>query len=377
MVRVEKIEFSPELVQYQVEWDALLEQSSRPTIFSTFDYVYTSCLHFKEDEEIFFLFMRDERTLELRAIFPLSLDRERVYGIEMKVLAHGITTYCTDVDKPYPVIRDGYEAECWKTFSAWLGKREIRWDVLDFDEFWPGSFLTTQLGTLFPFPKYWTKVSDGPESPIVKLDGDWDAFWMSHKKLRKHTRKLEKQLGENLVYKIMSNPADVEHCLNAYIATELISWKAGQFVSHPQKQRFYHDLFPRLAAAGRLHFGMLYDRDKVVSVEVAYSFGNRVYFAHGTYDPEYSALSPGQINSAWLIQSFHGKHYTVGDYLAGFSSYNNHWAHRIEKSVDIVVRRMGWKNDYLAVRHLARQIKRRLMRGKKQSSNQGTEFSTE
>ena len=148
-------------------------------------------------------------------------------GVEMRILAHGITTSKTDVDKPYPIIRRGCEEACWKEFAAYVRRMGTDWDMLDLDEFWPDSFLVKNLRTLFPGPRYWTKAKAGPESPIVQLDGDWDEFWNGHRKLRKHTRKLERKLGENLVYKITSDPADTEECLNAYIATELISWKAG------------------------------------------------------------------------------------------------------------------------------------------------------
>jgi len=362
MIRIERVELDPELEKFQPEWDALLEKSTKPTVFSTYDFFFTSCSHFKEDEQVFLLFMRDDATRELLAIYPLSLDRERVHGVEIKVLAHGITTYATDIDKPYPIIREGCEEACWTAFRDWLATMEVPWDVLDYDEFLPGSYLTTRLSELFPFPRYWTRISEGPESPIVRLDGDWDTFWMAHRKLRKKTRRLEKVMGDNLVYQIKQDPADVDQCLSDYIATELISWKAGRFVSHPAKQKFYRDLLPKLAAKNRLVFGMLYDRDKVVSIEVAYLFSDRVFFAHGTYDPAYADLSPGTVNSGWLIRFLHGKGYTEGDYLAGFSSYNNPWACRIEQSVDVVVRRMGWKNWYLAGCHLASRLKRRAAR---------------
>ncbi|MBN2161620.1 MAG: GNAT family N-acetyltransferase [Pontiellaceae bacterium] len=365
MLTTERVDFSPALEARRDEWDALLAESSRPTVYSLFDFVYTSCVHFQGDEPIFFLFMRDDANGELSAIFPLSIHRERCDGVEMRLLAHGITTSKTDVDKPYPIIRRGCEEVCWTEFASYVKRMGREWDMLDLDEFWPDSYLVKNLRTLFPGPRYWTRAKAGPESPIVQLDGDWDEFWNGHRKLRKHTRKLERKLGDNLVYKITSDPADAEECLNAYIATEMISWKAGRFVSHPKKQQFYHDLFPKLAAAGRLYFGMLYDRDRVISVEIAYAFGDRVYFAHGTYDPEYRELSPGTINSVWLIRSFHGRGFTEGDYLAGFAGYNNPWACRIEQTKDVVVRRMGWKNQYLALRWLARKLKRKVMVGGK------------
>ena len=46
-----------------------------------------------------------------------------------------------------------------------------------------------------------------------------------------------------------------------------------------------------------------------------------------------------------------------GDYLAGFSDYNKPWAARIEQTANVVVRRMGWKNWYLAGIHLGKKVK--------------------
>ncbi|MDF7824723.1 GNAT family N-acetyltransferase [Pontiellaceae bacterium B12227] len=354
-ITIEKIMFGPELIELKEAWDTLLENSSRPTIFSSFDFIYTSCAHFKEDEEIFFLLFRDAVSNELMAIFPMSLSVEKCYGIKLRTLAYGITTNGTDVDKPYPIIAAAHEAVCWERLRDYLCKEWTQWDMIDFDEFYTGSYLTQHLKKMFPQPVYWTKLSEGPESPIVKLDGDWEEFWMGHRKLRKNSRKLEKKMGDNLVYKITSDPADVEQCLNDYIATELVSWKAGEFVSNPDSQKFYHDLFPKMAAEKRLFFGMMYDREKVMSVEIAYAFKDRIFFAHGTYDPAYKDVSPGTVNSSRLIEFFHGKGYVEGDYLAGFSGYNNPWASRIEKTADIVIRRMNWKNCYLAIRYLAKK----------------------
>lgn len=143
-------------------------------------------------------------------------------------------------------------------------------------------------------------------------------------------------------------------------------------MSDPNNQEFYRELFPKMAAKNRLFFGVMYDQGKVMSVEVAYTFEDRVFFAHGTYDPAYADLSPGTVNSCRLIQFFHGKGFTEGDYLAGFSSYNNPWASRIDKTVNIMIRRMSGKHWYLAARYLVDKILRKLvwMLGKHSGSDQ-------
>ncbi len=358
MIRVEKVDFGPELAGMEPEWEKLLQNSVRPSIFLTFDFVYTSCIHFKGDEQVFFLLFRDADTRELLAIFPLSRWIRKFHGIDLTVISHGITPQASEVDKPRPIIDRNHEVECWNRFRDYFRHEYKAWDVVDFEELIANSYLPNNLAQLFPFPRFWAKAKTGPDSPIIKLDGDWDEFWGKHRKLRKKCRRLERALGENLSYRITNNPADVEQCLKKYIETELGSWKEGEMVAG--NRAFYEELLPRLAKKRQLYFGMMYDGDAVVSIEVAYAFLDQVYFCHGTYSPDYAALSPGAVNSCWFIRYFHGKGFVEGDYLAGFSDYNKPWAYRIEKTANVVVRRMGWKNWCMAGLHLGKKVKTKL-----------------
>ena len=359
-IQVEKRDFGPELVGLEPEWEKLLQHSAHPSIFLTFDFVYTSCIHFKGDEEVFFLLFRDADTRELLAIFPLSRWRRTCHGINLEVISHGITPQTSEVDKPRPIIDRNREAECWMRFRDYFQHECKSWDVIDFEELIASSYLTQNLAQLFSFPRFWTKAKAGPDSPIIKLDGDWEEFWGQHRKLRKKCRHLERALGEKLSYRITNDPSDVERCLKEYIETEISSWKKGEMVAG--NRAFYKELFPRLAEKRQLYFGMMYDGDVVVSIEVAYAFQDQIYFCHGTYSSDYAALSPGAVNSCWFIRYFHGKGFVEGDYLAGFSNYNNPWAHRIEKTANVVIRRMNWKNWCLAGLHLGNKLRIKLKR---------------
>lgn len=355
-ITVEKREFNPELCRdLEPLWDALLACSSRPTIYSTFDYFNIVYQFPRERKKIFLLLFRDISTGDLLAIFPMGLSKQTMCGLEFRVLTHGMTPVELGVDKPYPLIRKDSERDVWTRFRDYIRREYTNWDLLTYEEFTPESDLILRMKKLFSFPRYWTKTTPGPDSPIVRLDGDWEEFWMKHKKLRKKTRQLERKLGANLAYIVTSDPADIQQCLDNYIATELSSWKAGQAVSSEEHYQFYRDLFMSFATKKRIHFGTLYDGASVVSMEVAYTFNDRVFFAHGTYDPAYADLSPGAVNSCWFIRHFHGKGFVEGDYLAGYAHYNNPWACRIDKSVNVIIRKMNWKNWYLAFRHLVKK----------------------
>ncbi|WP_372845223.1 GNAT family N-acetyltransferase [Pontiella sp.] len=355
-IQIERLEHGPHIAALEPEWEALLRDSVRPTLFSSFDYVQTSLRHLKGGGEVFYLLFREAGSGKLLALFPLSLWNQRVHRVALRVVMHALPPPTTEADKPCPIIHRDHEAECWARFADYFRNDFRAWDMMVLDELIATSHLPGNAERLFPFPGYWTRSKPGPDSPIVKLDGEWEDFWNRHRKLRKKCGRLERRI-ENLSYRVTGDPADVEPCLKAYIETEQASWKEGEMVA--RHHRFYEELLPKLAAKGQLWFGMMHDAAKVVSVEVAYAYLDKVYFCHGTFLPEYGEHSPGMVNSCWFVRHFHGKGFSEGDYLAGFADYVNPWAHRLEQTRNVVVRRVGWKTGYLAVWHLFGKLKRR------------------
>ncbi len=366
MIAIEKKGFSPELCHMAPEWDGLLARSSRPTIYSSFDYVYTSCCQFKGDEDIFFLFFREDGSGRLLAVFPVSVRRITIRGVSLRRVGHAITGATTEVDKPYPIIDRDHEASCWQRFGDYLKKEFRAWDLVEYKEFWVGSSFLQHANRLFPRPRYWVKTGKGPESPIFTLSGEWEDFWNAHKKVRDKLRRIEKQLGDRLSLVVTSDSRDVDRCLDAYIATEQASMKAEEGHMRPEKERFYRELFPKLAAKDQLYFAMLYDGDQVIAVHISYVFGDRVYFALCTFNPEYSKLSPGLVLHFRFIEYFYGKGFAEGDFLAGYAHYLSPWASHSEQSANVLVRKVGWKNGLVALRNLAGKMHKRFEPSKKQ-----------
>ncbi len=360
---MERLDTASGLHQLEDEWNELLLRSSRPTIYSSFDYVCASQRHFKKNEKVFFLLFRDGPAGRLLAIFPLSIWNERCRGITLRTVKHGITTKYTDVDKPYPIIDRDHEEVCWTWFCDYFRREFREWDVILYDELMLGSYLNLGLNRLFRLPFFWVKAKPGPDSSIVRLDGEWEEFLAAHPNMRAKNRRMEKRIGNGFSYVVTSDPDAVERCLNEYAATERAGWKAGMGITREHGLQFYQDLLPRLAAKGQLYFGTMYDSDTVISTEISYVFMDRVYFALGTYNPEYSKLSPGTVSTSRFLEFFFATGYEEGDFLAGFAHYLNPWSSHIEKTTNITIRRMGWKIGYLAVLHFLGKAKSVLKRG--------------
>jgi hypothetical protein len=144
--------------------------------------------------------------------------------------------------------------------------------------------------------------------------------------------------------------------------TEMAGWKANLGVSEKQNRLIYANLLPKLAEKNQAYFGILYDGDRVVSIELSYVYLNTVYFAHGTYHPDYAHLSPGSVSTSKFIEYFHGKGYQDGDFLAGFAFYVNSWSERLEPTQDIEIFKVNRVFFYYAACSLLLKIKKKLLK---------------
>ncbi|MDZ8118706.1 GNAT family N-acetyltransferase [Pontiella agarivorans] len=354
-IYVEKRNHDASVAGLEQAWDQLLEESVRPTIFASFDYVQTSIRHLNRGEQIFYLLMRAEKNDgRLLAVFPLCIRPRKEHGVSLRVVMHALPPQTTEVDKPCPVIHKDHEADCWMAFADFMKSEFKAWDIIDLEELVAGSFFPEHVKDLFSLSSALPRVKKGPDSPIVDLSVSWEDFWSHHRKLRKKCGRLERRI-EHLRHEITNDSKDIIRCLENYIEVEKISWKEGEMVAYHRE--FYADLLPRLAEKGRVWFSTLYDGEVLVSVEMAYTYLNQVYFCHGTYAPDYAVHSPGMVNSCWFIRHFTGHAYAEGDYLAGFASYVDPWAYRQEHTREVVVYRTGWKLGALFLFHAARKAK--------------------
>ena len=366
---IQKLSFAEVDNDLCLEWDQLIPKSIRPSLYATYDYIRLSIKHFNTDkvETTFVLIMRDTRTKELRAIFPLSVGLRRCYKRNVRVLEHIITTHYSDVDKPYPIIDKRFESICWRYFGDYIDREFTQWDWLEYAELIKESQLNSLVKKLFSLPKYFVTQSKGPDSPIVDLSGNWLEFWEAHRNLRKKNRRVEKQFGEGYRYQIFAREHEMQSCLSDYIAVEELSWKAGKGLSDPCGKAFYQELLPLLAKQEKAYFGILYEGETPVSVELSFTYLNTVYFAQGTYHPDYGHLSPGSVSTSKFIQYFIDKGYKDGDFLAGFAHYINAWAKEIYSTHDTVVYKINTIFCYYIFLRFYEKIKEKIkiIRGRK------------
>lgn len=356
-----KLDSISEIEQLRDEWEELLPLSTQPSIYATFDYLALSIKHFCDgNDKVFFLILRERQVGTLIAIFPLSIRERSCYAKKVRVLQHAITTYDSDVDKPYPIIHYKYENQSWLLFKKYIDNELDGWDWLEYVELIQVSAFNHDFKRLFRLPKYYSRQSHGPKSPIVDLSKSWDSFQVKHRNMRKKLKRVTRLLGDRYRYQVYHEEADMKYALRCYIDTEKESWKRDNGVSAVQNQVFYYDLLPRMALENKAYIGILFDDKIPISVEIAYVYQNKVYMALGTYRTNYSALSPGTVSTSLFLKFFFDKGYSSADFLAGFADYINPLADRVEPTMNTVVFKVNGLFFYYVFRRLVLKCPYRL-----------------
>jgi hypothetical protein len=340
-LELSKIDNFKQLASLENEWCELHSRCSYPSIFNSFDYLYSACVHFQvRQEELYILLVRNLDTNKLVAIFPFCLTNFHWHRIKFNVI---IYAGLNEADKPYPIIDGQFEEAAWKIAIAHIKKDSNKWNFLELVEIQEGLNALEILIREFKMIKFHKKVRNDVESPIFELNISWLEFWDKHKKMRKRIRKMESDFPQNMEFKVYTDIEELDYCMRNYIELESRSWKAAKKIgvsSSVKKLKFYSDFFKRLSSHNQLFFGFLYVDEKLVSAEIAYTQNTNVYFSHGVFDKVYAKYSPGMVSTSLFLKYFIESEYKKGDFLGGFAHYVNPWASQLIKSNNITIYRL-------------------------------------
>jgi hypothetical protein len=332
-----------ELASIKDDWNALLDQSVYPTIYMRYEYIELGLRHLSGlDDELFIIGIRDQATRSLIAIYPMKLKRLKRYSINLRILEYAITR---EADKPYPIIKDGWESRVWPAFCSFVSRMTAKWDIMEFMEAPDNTRLHDEIRDSFPRSKHIMQIGARKESHLVDLNRSWSLVWNEHAHMRRLCRKFARDFGDAFTYDITDCLNDPDSGLDTYIGLETRSWKRGRIgiSKHGDITEFYRCLFRDLCPLGFVKFGFLYLNGLAIAGEIAYIYNNKVYFAHGSFDDDYRKYSPGLVSKALFLKSFHGKKYRTGDYLAGYAGYLKNWSTETIYCQDVRVLRRCFK----------------------------------
>jgi len=340
-IKIQCLEKPQDLINFQATWNELHKNCTAPSIYNGYDFIFESInVFFSHDVKLKIYILSDINSNQILAIYPLQRITTLWYFLKINTYEY---TALDEIDKPYPLIRQGHLKSCWNAFLQHL-KQNVpdchHLQLIEIPQTYPEIEL---LPKICEEQDFIYRINPDKQGPIINLDGEWNDYWAQHKKMRKKQHAILNKFKDRITFIIHNK--DWEWCLEQYIKLEQKSWKNGKvgLSTNAQTIMFYQHLFKRLHQSNRLYFGFLVIDNNLISAEIAYTLNDKVYFCHGCYDQSYKKHSPGMVSTSLFIKHFYGKNFKFGDFLCGYAGYLNNWANIIIKTDTIEIYNKGIK----------------------------------
>lgn len=308
-------------------WNKLALSMNLPSIFCTWEWIYTWWEHFGGDYEPVILFVYKDAVLA--GILPLAYHKTRNGILNSLKLS-----YCGSREL-YPdhldIICSKEDAnDCLDAVFEFLISEYKEWDVLDISLLSEGSNISSYLNKKdFYFS---TNVRQTSAAPFITLSGSFDDYintFDSKKRynLRKKQRRLYEQGFKYTAYSSISQGKDGLRAL-----FELHEKRAGKknILSTFQGEdmfEFHNTFSQRINKNDRLWLKSIRNEEKTISAFYGFAFGGHLFYYQLGIDPECESYSPGTVLFYEVIKEAFSKGLKEFDFLRGNEEYKNRWAH--------------------------------------------------
>jgi CelD/BcsL family acetyltransferase involved in cellulose biosynthesis len=355
MLRVSVVSETADLNALRDEWMDLVEKSSSPTIFDTFEWISTwwdELGRHTHSTKLFVLICRDSSGI-LQGIAPLYLSVELMpFARVLRFLGRGTSDY-HDL-----IAADGSEAVISRCVLKFLLENK-EWDVADLtnlrDEGVLGRFPESDLLSL----KVYTLAQEPCLSINLPPHESGESRWnelLTHynKKMRSHIRYYDRSLDR--VYSVQRQVAATEQEAESYLTTLFFlhqrrwnkKWLPGVFY-RPGVRRFHLRVSSLLLKKGSLRLHALRLDSAIEAVLYCFSFKHTTYYYQGGFEPGLAKRSLGTVLTANAVRQACLDGDGRFDFLRGSEPYKNRWANeppRINKRL-IITHAGYWCSSFI------------------------------
>lgn len=309
-------------------WNSLASSMAVPSVFCTWEWVYTWWEHFGEAYDPLILAVYDGH--ELKGILPLALQKAAAAKSPLK---GRVLSYCSSREL-YPdhldIICAGEDASrCLDAVFGYLADEFNSWDVIDISLLSEGSNLLSyikngQLG-------YQADVKQRSTAPFLRLAGSFEDYNKSFDSKQRYNiksrqKKLRDQFGA--VYERSAPGAASEHLRDLFRLHALRAARKN-IVSTFQGEELlnFHDaLISRLGADDRVWLRLIRTGSgEVIAVLYGFSFRARLFYYQIGIDPEWERYGPGTVLIYEAIKEAYATGHEEFDFLRGNEGYKSSW----------------------------------------------------
>ena len=341
MLGITEINTFDQFKELRDEWDKVLEKSIDNNPFLTWEYLSTYWKHFRKDKKLRILCIEDEN--EIIAIAPLRRSRYSFvgplgYDVIEPLGYRGLTPEGADYTG---LILAKREAECLQLFLNHLVEHDD-WDfiyLMDVPETSINPNLLAKASKAIPLKFVLEK---GAICPYISIPNSMDTFLKELKgKFRKNLRRCMRNLEKDyhrVELKRYDEFGSVEEAMKIYFELHQKRWKPKHMsgVFNTQEVRnFYIDVAKLFADNGWLALYFLTANDEPIATQYCFEYKQKMYYALGGFDPDYSQYSVGNLTLVKVIEKCIEKKIEEYDLLKGGEPYKFDWTEKYRRNLGI------------------------------------------
>lgn len=313
-------------------WDDLHGSMEFPEIFYGWDWTFLSWRHFRKDDELFVLIIRDASRHEIVGIAPFCIHRTRRLGVTVKVveaICAGFSDYCN------VMIRQGvHRGRVVQAVLEFMRAERGQWDVIDLPELCTRDSTTLHILDRAPFYPDWsmrTHVSTG----IAVRDLTQPSVVENSKQIRRIRNKLKSLQEQGL--RLQLGCGDVETRWATFRELHRKAWPAGAFANTAQES-FFNELKSSPGLKGRIELSVAEFDGRPVAMHFGFVDDRKVYFYMPAMDQAFRGERVGSVLLYAMIEHYRKTH-QVFDFLRGLEAYKLWYTDEVELNLRLVIYR--------------------------------------
>ncbi len=295
------------------DWEALLPSCSTNTVFVTPVLQKLWWDHFGKEWSLSLLSLRDN---------------DRLIGLAPLASKDGVLSFLGGRDLfDYHdfLVPKGQEAPLFKALFDHLSARE--WDSVELHTIPEGSPTLEMLRLRADRAGYSVLVEEEEKAPAMGLPASWDEYMSGLSKkhrheLRRKLRRLEAAGGYDQVN--YAKPDEVRDAMEDFFRLHTASSPEKAKYMTAERRAFFVEMATELADRGMLVLSLLELKGTRVAACINFDYMDAYLLYNSGYDPDYSDLSVGLINTALTIKDAIGAGKTGFDFLRGTERYKYH-----------------------------------------------------
>ena len=334
-----KVNTTQEFRELKDRWDLLLEQSSDPNIFLTWEWLFTWWEFYGEKYQLFILMALDQDENVL-GIAPLCLTR--FSPLKLKILRFlGTEEVCSDhLDF---IFKKGMEKELFPLFLKYLEEHPREWDLLDLTDFRADFLSLPLIQTWAEKNKYEFSINLWTVCPYVSLPDTWELLLSNlsakARKDIKYQLKSAKDHGE-VSHSTVEDKNEVSSKMEILFYLHGKRWSSlgehGVF-QRENFNRFHKKIAELFFDRGWLLLFYLSAEDKIIALYYNFVYSNKIYYYQSGFDPDWKDFSPGTAAIALTIKSAISQGIKEFDFLREEAPYKYKWTDKNRKNMQILV----------------------------------------